>query len=171
MIISHDSLILINSISGCDNRCDGETFYYRLLSEYDNATQRYLVDRFGRPSDIIGFQPYQPKKDETVASSNDTEPLKKDVVAGAIVTDEKRLQHINDSTRIAQQRKREQEITDSLNLVKQKEKQRIKDSLDNVARIKQQQIDDAALLALQKKAATGDSRFTQSCKTKRTATH
>ena len=71
MIISHDSLILISSISGCDNRCDGETLYYRLLSEYDDSTQRHLVDRFGRPSDIIGFRPYQPQEDETVASNDD----------------------------------------------------------------------------------------------------
>ena len=63
MIISHDSLILISSISGCDNGCDAEIFYYRLLSEYDNDTQLYLVDRFGRPSDIIGFHPYSPQKD------------------------------------------------------------------------------------------------------------
>jgi len=151
MIISHDSLILINSISGCDNRCDGEIFYYRLLSEYDASTQHYLVDRFGRPSDIIGFRPYSPQEEKTVASNDDNEPLKSDVDAVAMVTDEKKLQHINDSIRIAQQRKREQQVTDSINLVKQKEQQRIRDSLDNVARIRQQQIDDSARIAQQRK--------------------
>src|SRR5436190_7368324 len=118
MVVSHDSLILTSSISGCDKRCDAETFYYRLLSEYDSSTQRYLIDRFGRPSDIIGFQPQRPREDEKVAS-NDKEP-KKDVDAGASVTDAKRSQHINDSIRIVQQRKRQQEVTDSINLVKKK---------------------------------------------------
>src|SRR5205809_1636855 len=158
MIISHDSLILINSISGCNNRCDAETFYYRLLSEYDNSTQRYLVDRFGRPSDIIGFHPYQPKEGEAVQSNDDSELSKNDVVVSTMVTDstaealkkaEKKRQdsldniarikqkQIDDSTRLAQQKKRQQEITDSLTLVQQKEQLRLKDSLDNVARMEQ----------------------------------
>ena len=160
MIISRDSLILINSISGCDNKCDGETFYYRLLSEYDDSTQRYLVDWFGRPADIIGFRPFRPQEDKTVVSNDDT---KNDSTAEAIKKEEKsyqdsldniariRQQQINDSTLLAQQKKREQEITDSINLVKQKEQQRLKDSLDNVARIRQQQIDDSTQLAQQKK--------------------
>src|SRR6478609_12230026 len=93
MVISHDSLILINTISDCDKRCDGETSFYRLLSEYDNSTQRYLVDRFGRPSDIIGFHPYHPDDPDAVDSTA-TEPLKKDVAAVTMVSDEKRLQHI-----------------------------------------------------------------------------
>jgi hypothetical protein len=181
LVISRDSLILINSISGCDNKCDAETFYYRLLSEYDASTQHHLVDEFGRPSDIIGFRPFHPQEDKTVASNDDNGPVKNDVVAGTTVTDETRLQHIkdstaeaikkeekrrqdsldniarikqqqtDDSTRLAQQIKRQQEITDSLNLVKQKEQQRISDSLDNVARIRQQQTDDSTLLAQQKK--------------------
>jgi hypothetical protein len=48
-----------------------------------------------------------------------------------------RRQQIDDSTQLAQQRKRQQEIADSLNLVKQRQQQRIKDSLDNVARLEQ----------------------------------
>ena len=173
MMIGHDSLILISSISGCDNACDGEIRYYRLLSEYDDPTQRYLVDRFGRPSDIIGFRPYQPKEGEKVQSMNaDSELSKNDVAVStpvidpntkAIKQDEKRhldsldliarmkQQHINDSIRIAQQKKRQQEIADSLNLVQQKEQQRTRDSLDNVARIKQQQLAASTLLAQQKK--------------------
>jgi hypothetical protein len=129
IMVGHDSLILMSSISGCDARCDGETFFYRLLSEYDDATQHYLVDRFGRPSDIIGFHPYQ-KKDETAASDDSL----KNVVASAVATDRNRSQQIHDSILAAQQRKRQQEIADSINLVKKKQQQRIKDSLDNVAR-------------------------------------
>ena len=154
MIISHDSLILINSISGCDSRCDAEIFYYRLLSEYDNSTQRYLVDRFGRPSDIIGFHPYQPQEDKTVASDNEEEKKHQDSLDNIARI---KQQQTDDAARIAQQKKRQQEITDSLNLVKQNEQQHIKDSLDNVARIKQQQIDDSTRLAQQKKTATGNS--------------
>jgi hypothetical protein len=145
MIISHDSLILINSISGCGNGCDAETFYYRLLSEYDNSTQHYLVDRFGRPSDIIGFHPFQPPEDKTVA-------LDADSTAEAIKKEEKRHQdsletaaylrdhktQVEYSLAFAEQlaKKRQQAIEDSLNMARKKE-QGIKDSLDNVARLEQ----------------------------------
>ncbi|HVX25856.1 MAG TPA: hypothetical protein VHB70_05920 [Parafilimonas sp.] len=154
MTISRDSLILRNNISGCNNRCDGETFYYRLLSDYDSATQRHLLDRFGRPSDIIGFRPFHPQENETVAS-------KEDSIAEAINQAEKnhqdsldniariRQQQLDESNRLAQQKKRQQEITDSLNLVKREP--HIQDSLDNVARIRQKQIDDSTQLAQQKK--------------------
>ncbi len=152
MIISHDSLILINSISGCDKRCDGEISFYRLLSEYDSSTQQHLVDRFGRPSDIIGFHPYHPQKDETAPPTDSAEAIRKEEKKHQDSLDNvariKQQQADDAALLLAQQKQRQQEITDSLNLVKQ---QRIKDSLDNVARIKQQQIDDAALLAQQKK--------------------
>ncbi len=159
LTISRDSLILLNSISGCDNRCNGETFYYRLLSEYDASTQRYLVDWFGRPADIIGFRPFLPQEDKTVASNTNNEEEKRnqdslDNLARV------RQQQIDNATLLAQQRKRQQQITDSLNLAKQKEQQRISDSLDNMARIKQQQIDDSTLLAQQKKRQQEISRFT-----------
>ncbi|MEP6465843.1 MAG: hypothetical protein ABJB05_06040 [Parafilimonas sp.] len=164
MMISRDSLILINSISDCNDRCNGETVYYKLLSEYDDDTQRYLVDRFGRPSDIIGFRPYTQQKDETIASNDDNDSLQNDVATNATVTDVKELQHTNDSiadaikkekrhqdsleniagikqqqkdnaASLALQKKRKQEITDSLDLVKHKEQQHNKDSLDNVAKL------------------------------------
>ena len=166
IVIKHDSLVLVNSISDCDERCNGETFFYRLLTEYDSATQRYLVDRFGRPSDIIGFRPRRPREDVPVASSDNNEPLKNDVVSNvAINTAEKekhtkdslnnvariRQQQIADSILLVQKNKRQQEITDSLNLVQQKEQQRIQDSLDDVARIRQQQIADSILLAQKNK--------------------
>ncbi len=170
IVIKHDSLVLVNSISDCDERCNGETFFYRLLTEYDSATQRYLVDRFGRPSDIIGFRPRRPREDVPVASSDNNEPLKNDVVSNvAINTAEKekhtkdslnnvariRQQQIADSILLAQKNKRQQEITDSLNLVQQKEQQRIQDSLDNVARIRQEQINDS--LAAVRKQQYDDS--------------
>ena len=166
IVIKQDSLVLVNSISDCDERCNGETFFYRLLTEYDSATQRYLVDRFGRPSDIIGFQPRRPREDVPVASSDNNEPLKNDVVSNAAIsTAEKekrtkdslnnvariRQQQIADSILLVQKNKRQQEITDSLNLVQQKEQQRIQDSLDNVARIRQKQIADSILLAQKNK--------------------
>jgi hypothetical protein len=151
LTISRDSLILMNSVSGCDNRCDGETFYYRLLSEYDGATQRYLVDWFGRPADIIGFRPFLPQEEKTVASNDDNEEEKKHQDSLANIARIKQQQQTDDAARLEQQKRREQEITDSLNLAKQKKQQRIKDSLDNVAKLKQQQIDDSTLLAQQKK--------------------
>ncbi|WP_143075888.1 hypothetical protein [Parafilimonas terrae] len=167
IVIKQDSLVLVNSISNCDEKCNGETFFYRLLTEYDSATQRYLVDRFGRPSDIIGFRPRRPQEDIPVASNDNNEPLKNDVVPNAAINDaaekEKRIkdsldniarirqQQIKDSTLFAQQKKRDKEITDSLNLAKQKEQQRIQDLLDNVARIRQQQIADSILLAQKNK--------------------
>ncbi len=151
MIISHDSLILINSISGCDKRCDGETYFYRLLSEYDDATQRYLVDRFGKPSDIIGFHPYQPQENETAAPTDSTTEVVKKRQDSLDNITRVRQRQIDDSTRIAQQKIRQQEITDSINLAKQKEQQHIKDSLDNIARIRQQQVNDSILLVQHKK--------------------
>jgi hypothetical protein len=149
LTISRDSLILINTVSGCNNRCDGETLYYRLLSEYDGPTQRYLVDWFGRPADIIGFRPFSPQEDKTVASNDDNEEEKRrqdslDNIARI------KQQQTDNSILLAQQKKREQEIADSLNLVHQKKQQRIKDSLDNFARIREQQIDDSTQLAQQK---------------------
>lgn len=142
MIIHHDSIMLVISISNCDNKCNGEIYYYKLLSEYDDETQRYLVDRFGRPSDIIGFQPFHPREDTTIASNNNdstVEAIKKqkegrrqdslDNIARI------KQQQRDESIRIAQQKKLQQEITDSLNLLQQKEKRRIKDSLDNVAKL------------------------------------
>jgi hypothetical protein len=72
MEIKADSLILVVSMTDCNNRCDGETYYYRLLSDYDSATQRTLVDRFGRPSNIIGFQPYRPREDKPAISEAET---------------------------------------------------------------------------------------------------
>lgn len=137
MFISGDSLILINSVSGCEAGCDAINYYFRLLSEYDSTTQRYLVDWFGRPSDIIGFRPFQPKDDKIHAVQDETEPLKKEVAGNDVVTDAKRVQQMKDSMLLVQQKKREQEITDSLNLVKQSEKLRIKDSMDNVAMLEQ----------------------------------
>ena len=177
LIISRDSLILINTISGCDNRCDAETFYYRLLSEYDSPTQRYLVDWFGRPADIIGFRPFHPQEDNAVTSKDDNEPLKNDVAASAITTVTTdaikqaakrhqdsldniariRQQQIDDSTLLAQQKKREQEIADSINLAKQREQQRITDSL---AAIRRQEYNDSlqkAALAKAVSPATTDS--------------
>ena len=68
IIVSHDSLLWIISIADCDSKCNGVTIYYRLFSEYDDDAQRFLVDRFGRPADIIGFHPYQPKQGATVQS-------------------------------------------------------------------------------------------------------
>ncbi len=157
LIIRRDSLILINSISDCDNRCDGETYYYRLLYEYDDSTQRYLVDWFGRPADIIGFRPFRPPENKTVVSNDEnnstTEAIKKSEKRNQDSLDNVariKQQQTDNSTLLAQQKKRQQEIADSLNLAKQKEQQRIKDSLD-IARIKQQQIDDSTSLAQQKK--------------------
>jgi hypothetical protein len=156
MMISHDSLILMNSISDCNDRCNGETFYYRLLSEYDNSTQRYLVDRFGRPSDIIGFRPYQQQEDKAVDSSDNNEPVKNDVATVTMTPDPSaetiknaakrrqdsldniarlKQQQADNSIRVAQQKKHEQEIADSLNLAKKKEQQRLKDSLNTVAKL------------------------------------
>ncbi len=172
MLIKRDSLILIDSLSNCDNGCNGVTFYYRLLSEYEDDTQRYLVDRFGRPSDIIGFHPFQLQKDKTVDSSDNNVAVKNNVTAvtntpdasvEAIKNAAKRRQDslddmarlkqqkIDDAARLAEQKKQEKEINDSMNLVKQKEQQRLKDSLDNVAKTRQQQINDSTLLAQQKK--------------------
>jgi hypothetical protein len=147
MIIGHDSLILINSISGCGNGCDAETFYYRLLSEYDDDTQRHLVDRFGRPSDIIGFHPFQPQEDKTVASTADT-------TEEAIQQKEKKHQDsIETAAYLRDQqlaKKRRQEIEDSLNTAKAKE-QRRKDSLDNITKTKQQHTDDSIRIVQQRK--------------------
>ena len=161
LIISRDSLILINSISGCDNRCNGETYYYRLLSEYDEPTQRYLVDWFGRPADIIGFRPFHPQEDKMVATNDDNNQVE-DSLNTAREKEQRvrdsldniariKQQQTDESIRLAQQKKRQQETADSLTLAQQKEQQRIKDSLDNIARIRQQQIDDSTLLAQQKK--------------------
>ena len=143
LIIRRDSLILINSISGCDNRCDAETFYYRLLSEYDDDTQRYLVDWFGRPADIIGFRPFHPQEDKTVVSNNDS-----DSTAEVIQKEEEqrhqdsldniariKQQQIDHAAMLTQEKKRQKEIADSLNLVQQTEKRRLKDSLNNVAKL------------------------------------
>jgi hypothetical protein len=143
LIIRRDSLILINSISGCDNRCDAETFYYRLLSEYDDDTQRYLVDWFGRPADIIGFRPFHPQEDKTIVSNNDS-----DSTAEVIQKEEEqrhqdsldniariKQQQIDHAAMLTQEKKRQKEIADSLNLVQQTEKRRLKDSLNNVAKL------------------------------------
>jgi hypothetical protein len=134
LTISHDSLILKNSISGCDNRCDGETFYYRLLSEYDDSVQRYLVDWYGRPADIIGFRPFRPQEGKTVASNNNEEGKRQRDSLDNIARIKQ--QHINNAALLAQQKKRQQEIADSISLAQQQEQQRMKDSLDNVARLR-----------------------------------
>ena len=158
IIISRDSLILIDSVSGCDNTCNGVTVYYRLLSEYDESTQLHLVDRFGRPSDIIGFRPYTTHKADTTASDETNETPKTDSINLVHLQADQaiknslnnlariRQQQKDDAARLAQQKKQQQEINDSLNLAKQKQQQRNKDSLDAVARIRQQQIDDSTLL-------------------------
>lgn len=160
MIIGHDSLVLISSISDCGNGCDGETIYYKLLSEYDDRSQRYLVDRFGRPSDIIGFRPYKPKEGDTVIAFNYNEPpVQQNAVATAVTTDpdarpikkeEKKPQALpGKPAKVKQQqaadsipvaRKRQQQITDSLNLAQQKEQRHLKDSLDNVARLEKKRL-------------------------------
>jgi len=151
MVIHHDSLILISSIADCDKRCDGETSFYRLLTEYDSATQRHLVDRFGKPPDIIGFRPFQPHQDDTVASQHDEQRSLKDSLKNVVATLEQTRRRTEDSLRNVQAGKRNQEIADSINLAKQKKQQHIKDSLDNVARVRQQQINDSTLLAQHKK--------------------
>lgn len=155
MIIGHDTLVIISSIADCDARCDGTTIYYRLLSDYDSSTQRYLVDRFGRPSDIIGFQPFHPTEEQAAAASEEAknEIVTMPAVPAPVVNpvkqqpdNKKRLdsldriakaklqqQKTDDSLRIAQQKKRKQDIADSINLAKQQK--HIKDSLDNVAKL------------------------------------
>ncbi len=143
LTISRDSLILRNSISGCDNRCDGETLYYRLLSEYDDDTQRYLVDWFGRPADIIGFRPFHPQEDKMVVTNNDSDSTAEVIQKGEEQRYQDSLdniarikqQQIDHAAMLTQQKKRQKEITDSLNLVQQTEKRRLKDSLNNVARL------------------------------------
>jgi hypothetical protein len=168
LTISQDSLILRNNISGCANRCDGETFYYRLLSEYDDSVQRYLVDWYGRPADIIGFRPFRPQEDKTVASNDNSEEEKRKQDSLDNIARIKR-QQINNAALLAQQKKRQQEIADSINLAQQRE-QRIKDSLDNVARIRtedsllevqaqkrRQEIADSISLAQQREQRIKDS--------------
>ena len=156
IVVSHDSLIWITSIADCDNKCNGQTIYYRLFSEYDDDAQHFLVDRFGRPADIIGFHPYQPKEGTKVQSLDDdnSEPAKTEVAAVTMTPDPDALkqkaknhqdsldnaarlkqQKLNDAALLAQQKKREKAISDSLNLVQQKDKQRLKDSLNNVAKL------------------------------------
>ena len=52
-----DSIILSITIANCHENCDGTTSYYRLLCEYDSATQLALVKLLGNPADIEGFTP------------------------------------------------------------------------------------------------------------------
>jgi len=178
--IHGDSVILSNLISGCQKDCDGISFYYRLLCEYDTVTQRHLVSAFGNSSDITTFKPCIEEPKNIIASdTNKAVPVT--LTAAAM---RKRQQQIEDSTKnvamLAKKRqqaiedslntvakttqKQQQQINDSLNIAKQKEQKRVQDSLTTAVAItkkQQQQIEDsthyAALLAIRKQKAIDDS--------------
>ncbi|MGN6211966.1 hypothetical protein [Parafilimonas sp.] len=138
LTIKEDSLLLTSRIIACNDSCNGVDIYYRLLCEFDEATQLYLVKNFGSGSNIQSFVPCK----ETPEA----------------LEEKKRLKQIEDSTTnlvlIAQLRKkrleerlafeadeREKLKQDSLKSVasyKQKYEKGIADSLQAIAKLKEQ---------------------------------
>ncbi len=138
LTIKEDSLLLTSRIIACNDSCNSVDIYYRLLCEFDEATQLYLVKNFGSGSNIQSFVPCK----ETPEA----------------LEEKKRLKQIEDSTTnlvlIAQLRKkrleerlafeadeREKLKQDSLKSVasyKQKYEKGIADSLQAIAKLKEQ---------------------------------
>ncbi|MEO8711120.1 MAG: hypothetical protein ABI405_03300, partial [Parafilimonas sp.] len=119
--IKEDSVILSSRITGCHKDCDGVSVYYKLLCDYDSATQRYLVNLFGTPSDIAAFKPCVKHPPEIIASDPDD------------------IKHASEDS-----------IRNAEKIAKQKEQQRIQDSITNatiIAKKRQQQIDDSISVA------------------------
>ena len=67
MAIENDKIVLNSKITGCRRECNGTSTYYKLLCEYDSATQVYLVSRFGTPADMKNLEACREKKPEPVA--------------------------------------------------------------------------------------------------------
>lgn len=158
LTIKNDSLLLTSRILACNDSCNGVDIYYRLLCEFDEPTQLYLVKNFGSAGSISAF----------VACKE----------TPAILEEKKRLKQIEDSTTnlvlIAQLRKkrleerlafesdeREKLKRDSIKAAiayKQKHEKEIQDSLNEVAaKIKQQRIEDSIAAVKKRRQEIEDS--------------
>ncbi|HVX26894.1 MAG TPA: hypothetical protein VHB70_11160 [Parafilimonas sp.] len=185
VIINGDSLLLTSSVINCDPSCNGIFSYYKLIPEFDTATQRVVINMFGTPQQIIAFnekslipQPLASSDPDAIKqnASKVIAPTAKekkqydDSVKLAGIATRKREQQMLDSLKTAVEisKRRRQEIDDSLQkvaLIKKQRQQQIDDSLQNVANIakqkRQQEIDDslknAALIAKQEQQEYDDS--------------
>ena len=166
IVLRQDSIVLISRISGCNQYCDGISVYYRLLCEYDTATQRYLVNLFGNSSDIAAFTPCIKEETKLIASDPDniipnSDSLKittkiskqqqqkiQDSLRNIIFVAKKRQQEVDDSVKNATlvAKKKAQEITDSLkvlSVIEKKRQQQTNDSLSFVKKQEQQKLQDS----------------------------
>ncbi|HYJ63867.1 MAG TPA: hypothetical protein VEV62_09005, partial [Parafilimonas sp.] len=157
--INGDSILLSSTTSNCHPLCNGVTTYFKLIPDFDTATQRLVVEIFGTPEQIVAFNS-KLKNIPSIASS-DPDAVKQDDAEVA-----KRQKQINDSLEYAAkvaQRKRQQEITDSLKnaaVIAKQQKQQYDDSI-KIAKKRQQEIDDSlqnvALLKTQREKQIDDS--------------
>jgi hypothetical protein len=174
VMIDGDSLLLTSIITDCDPSCNGVFSYYKMIPDFDTATQRVVITLFGTPEQIAAFNARRNVPPVAAASDPDEVAKKKqqfeDSLKVAAAVNKKREQQMLDSLKLAASiaKKRQQEINDSLQLVAKRKRQRqqqIDDSLEYVANIqkakRQQEITDslknAATIAKQKQQQYDDS--------------
>ena len=76
-MINGDSLLLSSTITDCQPLCNGVTTYFKLIPDFDTATQRLVVEMFGTPEQIEAFNSKQ-KNIQPVASSDPDAVKQKD---------------------------------------------------------------------------------------------
>lgn len=165
--IHADSLILSTNIEGCTPQCNGESRYYRLLCEYDSATQLSLVNLWGTAADVAAFwpcklaevpamaktgtekQPQQPKNDSTAIARRQQQRVEDSLRNALTLAEKQRKQFVKDSIALVRRRQKrlEDSISNAVALANKERKQFVKDSLATAKRL-QQQAEDSLNAAL-----------------------
>ncbi len=73
--IEKDKLVLNSKITNCRRECNGTSTYYKLLCEFDSATQVYLVNRFGSADDMKNLEACREKNPGPIAEEEVPVPL------------------------------------------------------------------------------------------------
>jgi hypothetical protein len=86
IIIEEDKIKILYLIPKCRPACDGTGYFYKDLSSFDLPMQRYLVKRFGTPTQLERFEAVYPEKPivkpappETTTVKIPSKPIRKPV--------------------------------------------------------------------------------------------
>ncbi len=128
IVVKHDRIILTCEIIGCGKDCDGISTYYKLLHDYDTATQLYLVNLFGKPelndSIKIAADIAKKKLQDSIKTAAAIEKRMQDSIKIASEIAKKKLQDSIKTAAIIEKNKQ-----DSINIASEIAKKKQQDSI------------------------------------------
>ncbi|MEP6513422.1 MAG: hypothetical protein ABJA79_06110 [Parafilimonas sp.] len=140
IVVKYDRIILTCEIIGCGKDCDGISTYYKLLHDYDTATQLYLVNLFGKPelndSLKIAADIARKKLQDSIKIAAIIEKKKQDSIEIASDIAKKKLQDSIKTAGIIEKKKQ-----DSIKIASDIAKKKLQDSIKiafDIAKKKQQ---------------------------------